>query len=115
MTGLTINGNLNINTSLNTTTIITANTGNNTVYSIPTSAYTGAFFDYTVSNSAGLRAGNVMSIWSGTTAKYTEVSTTDIGDTSPITFSVGVSGGNAVLSASATTNNWVVKVIIRSI
>jgi hypothetical protein len=115
MTGLTINGNLNINTSFNTTTIITANTGNNTVYSIPTSAYTGAFFDYTVSNSAGLRAGNVMSIWSGTTAKYTEVSTTDIGDTSPITFSVGVSGGNAVLSASATTNNWVVKVIIRSI
>lgn len=115
VTGLTVNGNLSISNSLHTTAIITANTGTNTVYSIPTSAYTGAFFDYTVSNSAGVRAGNVMSIWSGTTAKYTEVSTTDIGDTSPITFSVGVSGGNAVLSASATTNNWVVKVIIRSI
>jgi hypothetical protein len=56
-----------------------------------------------------------MSIWSGTTAQYTDVSTNDIGDTSGISFSVAVSGTNAVLSSSATTAGWTLKTIIRSI
>jgi hypothetical protein len=104
-----------MNSYLNESTIVTANTGYTLVYAIPTSGYTGGFFDYTVSNTSGYRAGNIMSIWSGTTANFTETSTNDIGDTSQLTFSVDVVGSDAVLSTSATTNNWVVKVIIRSI
>lgn len=103
--------------SLNTTKRLTLTAGTNTVYSIPTSAYTGAFFDYTLisSGSTGARAGTIMSIWSGSTAQSTDVSTNDIGTTTGVTFSVAVSGSNAVLSSSATTAGWTVKTIIRSI
>ena len=103
--------------SLNTTTKVTLTAGTNNIYSIPTSAYTGAFFDYTVisSGSTGARAGNIMAIWSGTTTQYSETSTNDIGNTAGITFSVAVSGNNAVLSSSATTGGWTLKTIIRTI
>jgi len=103
--------------SLNTTTKVTLTAGTNTVYSIPTSAYTGAFIDYTLvsTGTTGARAGQIMSIWSGTSANFTETSTTDIGTTAGVTFTVVVSGNNAVLSSSATTAGWTVKTIIRSI
>jgi hypothetical protein len=103
--------------ALNTTVRKTLTGGTNTIYSIPTSAYTGAFFDYTLisSGSTGARAGTIMTIWSGSTAQFTETPTPSIGSTTGVTFSVGVSGGNAVLSSSATTAGWVVKTIVRSI
>jgi hypothetical protein len=56
-----------------------------------------------------------MSIWSGTTAQYTDVSTNDIGTTTGVTLSVSVVGSNAVLSSSATTSGWILKGIVRSI
>jgi hypothetical protein len=101
--------------SLNTTTKVTANSGITNIYSIPTSAYTGAFFEYTVNDGTNLRAGNIMSIWNDSTVNYTETSTNDIGDTTPITFDLSISSGLAYLRTSATTNSWVVKTIIRSI
>jgi hypothetical protein len=104
-----------VSPSLNTTKRLTLSAGTNTVYSIPTSAYTGMFVDYTLTSSVGVRAGNVMSIWSGSTAEYTDVSTNDIGSTTGVTFSVAISGNNAVISSSATTSNWTLKTIIRGI
>ena len=103
--------------SLNTTTRTSLTGGTNTIYSIPTSAYTGAFFEYTLisSGSTGARAGQIMSIWSGSTANFTETTTTDIGTTTGVTFNVAVSGNNAVLSSSATTTGWTLKTIVRSI
>jgi hypothetical protein len=103
--------------SLNTTVRTSLTAGTNSVYSIPTSAYTGAFFDYTLisTGSTGARAGTIMSIWSGSTTQYTDVSTNDIGTTTGVTFSVAVSGSNAVLSSSATTTGWTLKTIVRSI
>ena len=101
--------------SLNTTVKITANSGTTNIYSIPTSAYTGAFFEYTVNDGTNLRAGSIMSIWSGNTVNYTETSTTDIGNTTPITFNMISSSGFTLLRTSATTNSWTVKTIVRSI
>jgi hypothetical protein len=102
--------------SLNTTVkILTTITGLTTIYSIPTSAYTGAWCDYTVNNGASLRAGTVMSVFSGTNVQYTETSTNDIGNTSGITFSMVISGSSALLRASGVTSGWTVKSIIRSI
>jgi hypothetical protein len=103
--------------SLNTTTKTSLSAGTNTIYSIPTSAYTGAFYEYTLisTGTTGARAGQIMSIWSGTSANFTETSTLDIGTTTGVTFTVAVSGSNAVLSSSATTAGWTVKTIIRSI
>ena len=101
--------------SLNTTASVLATTGTTNVYSIPTSAYTGAFFDYTVSDGTNLRAGNIMSIWSGSSVNYTETQTTDFGNTSGLTFNMVVSSGNAILRTSGVTGNWTVKTIVRSI
>ena len=103
--------------SLNTTTRVSLTAGTNTIYSIPTSAYTGAFYEYTLisTGTTGARSGQIMSIWSGTSANFTETSTTDIGTTTGVTFTVAVSGSDAVLSSSATTSGWTVKTIIRSI
>ena len=104
-----------ISPSLNTTVKKTLTSGDNVIYSIPTSAYTGAFFDYTLISSTGARAGNVMAIWSGSSSQYTDVSTNDIGSTSGVSFSVTVSGTSAIFSSSATTSEWTLKTIVRSI
>jgi hypothetical protein len=102
--------------SLNTTIKVIAVTGLTNIYSIPTSAYTGAFFDYTISNGTNLRGGNIMSVWnSGTTIQYRETSTNDIGNTSGLTFNMIVSGSTAILRTSGVTGNWTIKTIVRSI
>jgi len=101
--------------SLNTTVRLNPSTGLSTIYSIPVSAYTGAWFEYTVSNTTGARAGQVMSIFSGSSVNFTETTTTDIGSTSPITFTMSSDGSNASLQVSATTTGWEVKTIVRSI
>jgi hypothetical protein len=103
--------------SLNTTARVSLTAGTNTIYSIPVSAYTGAFFDYTLvsTGTTGARAGNIMSIWSGTTVQFTETSTNDIGTTAGVTFSVTSNGALAQLTSSATTAGWIVETIVRSI
>ena len=101
--------------SLNTTVITNPGTGLSTVYSLPMSAYTGAFFDYTVTNTGGARAGNIMSIFSGNTVEFEDSPTNDIGSTSGITFTMSADSTNALLQVSATTTGWEVKTIVRSI
>jgi hypothetical protein len=93
---------------------ITATTGT-TIYSFPTSAYTSSFVDYYVSGATGLRAGNMMAIWSGSTVNFTETSTNDIGVTTPVTFGYVMSGSSAVLRASASTGTWIVESILRGL
>ena len=106
----------NLAPSLYTTAKVTANSGSLTsVYSVPVSAYTGAWFEYTAKGTTSLRAGNIASIFSGTSVNHNETTTTDIGDTSDLLLDVIISGTNATLTASATTSNWEIKTIIRSI
>jgi hypothetical protein len=93
---------------------ITATTGT-TIYSFPTSAYTSSFVDYYVSGSTGLRAGNIMAIWSGSSVNFTETSTNDLGNTTPVTFGYVMSGSSAVLRASASTGTWIVESIVRGL
>lgn len=108
----------NLAPSLNTTVKLNPGTGLSTVYSLPMSAYTGAFFDYTVTNTGGARAGNIMSIFSGNTVNFTESPTNEIpslNSTSGITFTMSADSTNALLQVSATTTGWEVKTIVRSI
>ena len=93
---------------------MTIGSGSTTIYAVPT-GYNGAFFDYTVNNGTSLRAGNIMAITNNTSVQYTETSTNDIGNTSGLTFSMTVSGGQAILVASAVTGTWTIKTIIRTI
>jgi hypothetical protein len=49
-----------------------------------------------------------MSVWNAATVKYTEVTTTDIGNTATASFAVTLSGANAQLSFTA-PGVWTVK------
>lgn len=93
----------------------TSTVGVNNIYSIPTSSYNGAFFDYVVTSASNARAGNITAIALGTSIQYNETTTMDIGNTSGVNFMVRISGNDMVLTGSFTTANWVMKTIIRSI
>jgi hypothetical protein len=101
--------------SLNTTAVVTTTLGSNTIYSIPAASYDGAWFEYTVRSGSNARAGQIMSIWSGSSVNFTETTTTDFGTTAGIAFTVMVSGSNLILTGSSATAGWTVKTIVRSI
>jgi hypothetical protein len=56
-----------------------------------------------------------MGMWSGSTAAYTDNSTTDFGSTAGFTFGLIITGSNMVLTGSASTSGWTVRAGIRSI
>ena len=106
----TISGSLNIsNSQFNSTSSATA-TGTTTVSSIATGSFTSIFYNYTIASESNARSGQIMSVWSGSTIRYSEVATTDIGNTSTATFAVAISGLNVNLNFSA-TGVWRVKSI----
>jgi hypothetical protein len=47
--------------------------------------------------------------------EFTETSTNDLGDTSDVTLSVDISAGNMRLLATVTSDNWIVKSLVRAI
>ena len=101
--------------SLYTTKKVNANSGTTDIYSIATASYSGAYYDYTISDGTNSRSGKITAVWLGPTIQYNETSTLDIGTTSNFIFSVVSSGTYSVLRTSASTNGWTVKTIIRSI
>jgi hypothetical protein len=101
--------------SLYATTTATLFAGITTIYSVATSSYRSIYFDYNVMSASNARAGQIMAMWSGSSVNYTEVTTTDFGDTSGVVFGVSISGANMILSSSAATANWTFNSIIRSI
>jgi hypothetical protein len=56
-----------------------------------------------------------MAIWSGSSVKYTDNSTSDIGSTADFVFGVILSGSNMVLTGSTSTNGWTLKTAVRTI
>jgi hypothetical protein len=87
-----------------------------TLVASATTGYTGVFFNYTLGNGTSYRAGTVTSVVSsGSTVEFTETSTNDIGNTSPVSLSVGVGGGFINLSATTTTTGWTIKVVPQGI
>jgi hypothetical protein len=98
-----------------TTQRLTANSGSTVIYSLPTASYDGVFVDYTIRSGSNARAGQIMGMWSGSTATYTDNSTTDFGSTAGFNFGLIVSGSNMVLTGSASTSGWTVRAGIRSI
>lgn len=112
---LGITGSLSIGQSLNATATSTANIGSTTIYSVSTSSYDGAWFEYTARSGSNARAGQIMSIWSGSVVNFTETTTTDFGSTAGLSLGVFIVNGAMALTASAATNGWNIKTIVRSI
>jgi len=101
--------------SLNTTVKTTTTAGSNTIYTIPTASYNGAFFEYTAVSASNARAGSIMAIHNAGTVRFTETTTTDIGTTAGLAFTVIQTGGNIALTGSSATAGWTIKTIVRSI
>jgi len=66
---------------------------------------------YVIKNGANLRSGQIMAVWDASSDEiaYNEVSTSDIGDTSSLSFEVNIDSNNLRLLATATSDNWIVK------
>jgi len=56
-----------------------------------------------------------MAVHNGTSVEYTDTSTQSLGDTSQVTFSVTLASSNINLVATATTDNWIIKTLVRAI
>jgi len=90
-------------------------TGAETVANVAIATYTAAFFDFVIKKTTNVRSGTVYACHDGTNVEFTETSTQDLGDTSDVTLSVDISGGNMRLLATVTSDDWSVKSLIRAI
>lgn len=113
---LTVDQDINLNNSLLSNQQNTdVDTGTETVATVSSSTYDGAFFDYVIKKGINLRAGTVTAVHDGTNVSFTETSTQDLGNTTDIELSVDLSGGNIRLRATTTSDNWSIKTIIRAL
>jgi hypothetical protein len=101
--------------ALFTTVRTTSTAGNNVIYSVPTSSYDAVFIEYSIKSGSNARAGQIMSIWSGTDTNWTETVTADFGDTSGVKFITIITGSNFALTGSFPAANWTMKTIVRGI
>ena len=90
-------------------------TGTETVAEFSAAAFTAGFFDFVIKKTTNVRSGTVYACHDGTTVQFTETSTQDLGDTSDVTLSVDISGGNMRLRATTTSDDWSIKSLIRAI
>ena len=116
LTGGTLTGDLIIESALLSNQENTnVDTGAETVASVLKATYTAAFFDFVIKEGTNLRAGTVFACHDGTNVVYTETSTNDLGDTSDVTLSVDISGTAMRLRATVTSDDWIIKSLIRAI
>ena len=97
---------------------IDIDTGTETVDSFADVEGKAVFWDYVVVNGTNpemaiLRAGRVMAAWDASTDAiiYSESSTSDIGDTSGVSFAVDINANNVRLRCTVTSDNWAVYAI----
>ena len=92
---------------------IDIDTGTETVDSFADVEGKAVFWDYVAVSGANLRAGRIMAAWdAGTDAMiYSESSTSDIGDTSGVSFAVDINANNVRLRCTVTSDNWAVYAI----
>jgi len=77
--------------------------------------YTAAFFDFVVKKVGNVRSGTVYACHDGTNVEFTETSTQDLGDTSDVVLSVDISGTQMRLMATVTSDDWIVKSLVKAI
>jgi len=76
------------------------------------SDYDGVVLDYLVKNGSNMRAGSIVGIWDGSTSNLTETTTTDLGNTSAISFSISNSG---TVTATSSSGTWSVVMFARAL
>ena len=98
-----------------TTVRVTSTAGANVIYSVPTGSYDALFFEYSLKSGSNARAGQIMSIWSGSDTNWTETVTADFGNTTGVTFRTIITGSSLALTGSFPSASWIMKTIVRAI
>jgi hypothetical protein len=80
--------------------------GTNNFFTRSTGSYTAAFYNYFVQNGTNARSGQVMAVWNTGSVAFTDVSTTDIGNTSAVTASVAIVSGEVQFNLITNTSGW---------
>lgn len=93
-------------------TILSTIVGDNNLFTRPTGSFTAAFCKYTTFNEGSSRVGEFIVNRNGTSVVFTDISTTDIGDTTNISFSAAVVTGELQINAVAAASGWGVKAIV---
>jgi hypothetical protein len=83
--------------------------GANNLYQIATGSYTSAFTKYTVSKGASARAGEFVTVWNGTNVVNYDNSTTDIGNTTNVTFTSAIVTSQIKIDVVTATSAWKIK------
>ena len=99
------------NTLTDYRTATTITTEDLNLFNQATGSYTSAFVKYTLFNETNARAGEFVTVWNGTTVANYDNSTTDIGDTSPVTMKSAIVGGDIKIDA-AVTAGWTVRALV---
>jgi len=108
---LVVTGSFDLNNTRFNSTSSATTAGTTIVSSNATGSFNSAFYNYYISSGSNARAGQIMSVWSGSTINYTEVTTTDIGNTNTASLAVTLATGNVRLSFTA-PGVWTVRSIV---
>lgn len=93
-------------------TVLSTIVGSNNLYTQATGSYRSAFGKYTLYNGTNARAGEFITVWNDALPTvYTDISTTDIGNTSTITFTSTIVGSNIQIDAVAGASGWTIKML----
>jgi hypothetical protein len=106
-----IDGTLTLNKAKMGSTCVTLTAGaNQTIFDLE--GFDGANFDYVIKNGTNMRGGLIMSVWDNYEARFNESSTTDLGNTSDVTFTVSSDGK---LKTSIASGTWQIEVMYRAL
>jgi hypothetical protein len=83
--------------------------GPNNVFTVSTGSTTAGKFIYTVYNGANARSGEMLAVWNAGNVTFTDISTTDIGSTTPVTASVSIVSAQVQLNFQTNTSGWTIK------
>jgi hypothetical protein len=104
---ISLNGTLADSATVNSTIV-----GSNNLFQQATGSFRSAHGKYTLHNGVNARAGEFVTVWNGTTVNYYDNSTTDIGNTSDITFQSQIVTSQIQINAVAASSGWTVKMLI---
>jgi hypothetical protein len=80
--------------------------GTTVVHSLQSGSFNSAFYNYTVYDNLNSRAGIIVATWRDQNIKFNETTTTDVGNTTDVSFDMFVSNAGDIQLKVNSTANW---------
>jgi hypothetical protein len=109
-TTIGLTGNILINADVSVQTNSQSVTGTTQMFAL--SDYSGVVLDYLIKNSSNMRAGTIVGVWDGSNSNLSETTTTDLGNTTAVSFTISNSG---TVNAVVTSGTWTVVMFARAL